>query len=112
MGNTIEIIQGSTPTLELSLPTSIDLSATNIYFSIEQFDKKVVAKDNTDQNQTDITFQGSTVSVYLSQIETLHLAEGSAKVQINLVSGGGRTRIPTYESQITILHNQDNRVLT
>lgn len=42
------IMQGATQTLEITLPSSIDLAEANIYFSIEQFEKTVLEKTGTD----------------------------------------------------------------
>ena len=109
MGNSVEIIQGSTPTLELSLPTSIDLTDANIYFSIEQFNRTLIEKSSVDSE--DVSYDGNTVSVYLSQIDTLQLSDGEAKVQLNITKESGKVRIPTYEAPINILHNEIKRAL-
>lgn len=105
----VEIAQGATPTIELALPTSANLSEYNIYFSIVQFKRLVLEKSNA--NSEDITFSGNIVSVYLSQMETLKMEEGEAKVQINLVGDSGKIRIPTYEAPIMVLNNQIRRPL-
>lgn len=110
MPSMTEVSQGATPTLELTLPPSIDLSGMNIYFSIEQFNRTIIEKSNADGGE-DVTFSENTVSVYLSQLDTLQLEEGDATVQINLVGGHGKTRVPTYEAPIKIIGNQIKRVL-
>ena len=110
MGSITEIIQGSTQTLELSLPASIDLTNANIYFSISQFMRTVLEKRNTDGGP--ISVDGNTVTVNLSQIDTLQLQEGEAKAMLNIVYNDGATRIPTYEAPITVIANQITRVLT
>lgn len=100
------IMQGATQTLEITLPSSIDLAEANIYFSIEQFEKTVFEKTGTD-----VSFEGSTVYVSLGQIDTLSLQEGNAKVQVNVTQDNGATRIPTYEAPVKVLRNQIPRVL-
>ena len=100
------IMQGATQTLEITLPSSIDLSEANIYFSIEQFEKTILEKTGTD-----VSFEGSTVYVSLGQIDTLSLQEGNAKVQVNVTQDNGATRIPTYEAPVKVLRNQIPRVL-
>ena len=109
MGNITEVSVGATPTLLFSLPTSIDLRDANIYFSIEQFSRTILEKSSNDSN--DVTFDGNTVSVYLSQIDTLQLSDGEAKAQINITKDKGTIRLPTYEAPLMILHNEIRRVL-
>ena len=109
MPSITEVSQGATPTLQFSLPTSIDLTDSNIYFSIEQFNRTILEKSSVDSE--DITSDGNTVSVYLSQIETLQLSDGEAKAQINITKDKGYIRLPTYEAPLTILHNEIRRVL-
>lgn len=110
MADITEISVGATPTLQFLLPTSIDLSGANIYFSIEQFKRTVIEKSNTDNE--DVSFEGNTVSVYLSQIDTLQLEEGDAKAMLNITKQGGKVRIPTYEAPLKMLHNEIKKVLT
>lgn len=102
-----EIFQGSTQTLQITLPTSVDLSSANIYFSIEQFGNTVLEKTGS----PDVSYEDNIVSVDLHQIDTLALQEGDAKVQINITADEGATRIPTYEAPIKVLRNQIRRVL-
>lgn len=102
-----EIVQGATQTLELTIPSSVDLSEANIYFSIEQHEKTVLEK-----NRTDVSHIGNTIYVSLWQIDTLQLAEGDAKVMLNITLNDGATRIPTYEAPVKVLHNHIKRVLT
>lgn len=102
-----EIVQGATQTLELTIPSSVDLSEAHIYFSIEQHEKTVLEK-----NGTDVSHIGNTIYVSLWQIDTLQLAEGDAKVMLNITLNDGATRIPTYEAPVKVLHNHIKRVLT
>lgn len=101
-----EIMQGATQTLEFPLPTNINLSQTNIYFSATQFGQLVLKKSDSS-----IHYEGSTVYVDLSQIDTLQFKVGEAKVQLNITSDNGETRIPTYEADIQVLGNQLHEVL-
>lgn len=72
------MVQATTPTFVLTLPDTVDLSqAANIYFSLRQ--KNVIIEKTDD----DLTVDGQTVSVYLSQAETLQLVPGAAQIQLN-----------------------------
>lgn len=103
------VAQGSTPTLQLTLPNNIDLSQFIIFFSVEQFGRLLIEKNSA--TSSDITYTGNVVSVYLSQIETLQFEEGIAKVQINVVTSSGLTRVPTYEAEIEVTGNQIKKVI-
>lgn len=103
----LEIIQGSTQVLELGMPPDMDLDEYTIYFSAEQFNKTVIEK----HGEPDVTYSGNTIYVSLSQVDTLQLDPGSAKIQINLITNNGDVRIPTYEAQIAVLKNQIRRVI-
>lgn len=109
MVNITQVSVGATPTLEFLLPTSVDLTDATIYFSIEQFNRTLIEKSSADSE--DVSYEGNTVSVYLSQIETLQLNEGDAKAMLNITKESGKVRIPTYEAPIKILHNEIKRVL-
>ena len=102
-----EIVQGATQTLQLTIPSDIDLSEANIYFSIEQYEKTVFEKTGTD-----VSYIGNTIYVSLWQIDTLQLEEGDAKVMLNITMNNGATRIPTYEAPVKVLRNHIKRVLT
>ena len=110
MADITEVSQGATPTLQFALPTSIELKGAIIYFSIEQFDRKIIEKSSEDSK--DVMLEGNLVSVYLSQLDTLQLEEGDAKAQINITKEKGYIRLPTYEAPLKILHNEIKRVLT
>lgn len=101
-----QIMQGATQTLEWPLPTSIDLSGANIYFSATQFGQLILRKSDAS-----VHYQGSTVYVDLSQIDSLQFKEGEAKVQLNITSNEGAVRIPTYESTVYVLPNELAEVL-
>lgn len=101
-----QIMQGATQTLEWPLPASIDLSGTNIYFSATQFGHLILKKSDAS-----VRYEGSTVYVDLSQLDSLQFNEGEAKVQLNITSNGGTIRIPTYESTVYVLPNELTEVL-
>lgn len=72
------MVQATTPTFVLTLPNDVDPSDfANIYFTLRQ--KNVLIE----KVGTDLTIDGQTVSVYLSQAETLKLISGSAQIQLN-----------------------------
>ena len=78
------MVQATTPTFVLTLPDTVDLSqAANIYFSLRQ--KNVIIEKSND----DLTVDGQTVSVYLSQAETLQLVSGAAQIQLNWTYANG-----------------------
>ena len=78
------MVQATTPTFILTLPDTVDLSqAANIYFSLRQ--KNVLIEKTGD----DLTVDGQTVSVYLSQAETLQLVSGAAQIQLNWTYANG-----------------------
>ena len=78
------MVQATTPTFILTLPDTVDLSqAANIYFSLRQ--KNVLIEKAGD----DLTVDGQTVSVYMSQAETLQLVSGAAQIQLNWTYANG-----------------------
>lgn len=102
-----EVVQASTQTLEFGpFPSSINLTEANIYFSVSQFGRTIFEKSNPS-----VYYMGQIVYVNLSQVDTLQLSEGDAKVQLNITMNNGGTRLPTYEAPIKVLHNQIQRVL-
>lgn len=109
MPDITQVSVGATPTLQFLLPASVDLTDANIYFSIEQFNRTLIEKSSVDSE--DVSYDGNTVSVYLSQIDTLRLSDGEAKAQLNITKESGKIRLPTYEAPLMILHNEIRRVL-
>ena len=74
------MVQATTPTFILTLQDDVDLTiAENVYFSMQQgcthLDKAV--------DKTDIGDDGKTVSIYLTQEETLRFNKGVADIQLN-----------------------------
>ena len=78
------MIQATTPTFVLTLPDTVDLSeAVNIYFSLKQ--GGVSIKKTGDE----VVLGGQTVSVYLTQAETLRFKDGTAELQLNWTYANG-----------------------
>lgn len=76
------MVRGTTPTMTVKLKedSHIDLTqARNVYFTIAQ-GHNVITKTGED---IDIQEDGLTVLVYLTQEESLSLAEKNAEVQLN-----------------------------
>lgn len=72
------MVQATTPTFILTLPDTVDLSeVSHLYFTIEQ-NKTIVKKQDKD-----LTVNGQTVQVFLSQQETLRFKNGTANIQLN-----------------------------
>lgn len=76
--------QATTPTFILTLPSSVDLSeAANVYFTLKQNNVEIEKKTS------DLVIEGQTVSVFLSQIDTLQLTAGTAQIQLNWTYANG-----------------------
>ena len=103
----VEILQATTPTFILTVPNSVDLSVVrNLCFSLKQNNSVLINK-----YIDSLTVEGQTVSVFLTQIETLQLSAGQATIQLNWLYNNG-TRGGTYEVTITILDNLLKDVMT
>lgn len=103
----VEILQATTPTFILSVPNFVDLSTvSNLCFSIQQNNSVLINKFIDS-----LSVEGQTVSVFLTQIDTLQLSAGQAKIQLNWLWPNG-TRGGTYEVTITILDNLLKEVMT
>lgn len=76
--------QATTPTFILTLPNSVDLSQTeNVYFTLRQNNVSIQKSTN------DLVIEGQTVSVFLSQLDTLQLTAGTAQMQLNWTYNNG-----------------------
>lgn len=70
--------QATTPTFVLTLPNEVDLTqAKTVMFSFRQGGFAL------DKSGNDLTVEPNTVSVYLSQAETVGLRNGLAQIQLN-----------------------------
>ena len=76
------MVQATTPTFILTLPSDIDLGeAQNVYFTLRQ--------GPTFVNKKVTTISGNTAYVSLTQAETVALMQGTASVQLNWTYSGG-----------------------
>ena len=93
------MVQATTPTFIMTLPDTVDLSlAANIYFSLKQ-GKVEIQKENDA-----LVVDGQTVSVYLTQAETLQLSAGSAHLQLNWTYADG-SRACTNVATVQVTSN-------
>lgn len=78
------MVQATTPTFILTLPNTVDLTLVDsLWFSLKQ--------GSTIINKTgeSLVIEGQTVSVYLTQAETMQFYSGMARLQLNLVYPDG-----------------------
>lgn len=72
------MVQATTPTFVLTLPDTVDLTEPiHFYFTLRQGNVRIEKADS------DLVIDGQTISVYLSQAETLTLTTGIVKLQLN-----------------------------
>lgn len=72
------MVQATTPTFVLTLPDTVDLTEPiHFYFTLRQGPVRIEKADS------DLVVDGQTISVYLSQAETLTLTPGIVKLQLN-----------------------------
>lgn len=75
--------QGTTPTIQITI-NDIDLNEMqNIYVVFEQ-NGYILKKESSD-----LDIEGNTVSVSLSQEETLNFKEGTCNIQLRMITKGG-----------------------
>lgn len=75
--------QGTTPTIQITI-NDIDLNEMqNIYVVFEQ-NGYILKKESSD-----LDIEGNTISVSLSQEETLNLKEGTCNIQLRMITKGG-----------------------
>lgn len=94
------MVQATTPTFILTLPSDVDLSIANdVWFTMRQ-GCTCIQKHG---EELEIS-PNNVVSVYLTQEETLKLTKGNADLQLNWVYNGGERacsvikRIPVTEN--------------
>lgn len=76
--------QATTPTFILTLPEEIDMSSiSNMYFSLEQGATKLLKTGSA------LSINGRTISVYLTQDDTVKFNRGHALLQLNWTYGDG-----------------------
>jgi hypothetical protein len=75
--------QGTTPTIQITI-NDIDLNEMqNIYVVFEQ-NGYILKKESSD-----LDVEGNTISVLLSQEETLNFKEGTCNIQLRMITKGG-----------------------
>ena len=93
------MVQATTPTFILTLPGSVDPGdMENVYFSLVQNNVNIM---KTDQ---DITIDGQSIYVSLSQVDTVKLIPGTAKIQLNWTYPNGN-RACSQIVQINVTEN-------
>ena len=95
----MQLIRGTTPTIEISVQTEIDLhQVAEVWIYIAQQNK-----DKVNKKLTDVTFdyEHRKMSVTLSQEDTLALKEGDAVFQIRLLLMDG-TALATLASNVDV----------
>ena len=99
------MVRATTPTFELTIPDSVDLTtAERIVFSLAQDSLQI------DKEGEDIVIDGNVVSVYLTQEETLNLSVGTAQIQLNWSYPTGK-RMCSEIVRISITDNLFNEVM-
>lgn len=97
--STLLISQATTPTFILTVPDTIDLTtATNMVFSLVQEDVKVRKNFNS------LVIDIHSVSVFLTQEDTMRLQEGDAVIQLNWTYLDG-TRVCSKKVKVKIESN-------
>lgn len=78
------MVQATTPTFVLTLPDTVDLTEPiHFYFTLRQGSVRIEKSDS------DLVIDGQTISVYLSQAETLTFTPGIVKLQLNWTYANG-----------------------
>lgn len=106
----ITIIEGTTPTLELTLSDeTIDLSTfDHVYATLQRMSTK---SKKVTKSDAELTLAGNVCSVTLTQAETLLLGAGRCKVQMNWTSDNGAYRDASEIGMFEMSENLLNEVL-
>ena len=95
--------QATTPTIVLTLPQTVDLTqAHTVIFSMRQ--------GSTNMQKTITDAEAHSVSVYLTQADTLGLSNGVARIQLNWTYADG-SRACTNIVGINVTPNLLRRVI-
>lgn len=87
------MVQATTPTFIMTLPDTVDLlQANHVVWTLEQGKVKISKSDE------DLTFDSHTVTVSLSQEETLILTRGNAQIQLNWTYADGSRACSNIEN--------------
>ena len=99
------MVQATTPTFTFTFPSTIDPSTfQKTVFSLEQEGLEF------EKTGEDLTIEGQTISVSLTQKETLSLKVGKAEVQLNWLYPDG-TRACSDINEIAITKNLLQEIL-
>ena len=77
--------RGTTPTLVLTVSNFDLTTAKSLYVTIAQFGNKLTKKSG----DSSLKVEADTVSIWLTQEETLSFKSGSAEIQLRGISEGG-----------------------
>lgn len=106
----ITIIEGTTPTLELTLSDeTIDLSIFDHVYATLQ--KTTMRNRKVTKSDAELTLAANVCSLTLTQEETLLLGEGRCKVQMNWTSDNGAYRDASEIGVFILGENLLNEVL-
>lgn len=95
----MQLIRGTTPTIIITVQTEIDLhQVSEVWIYISQQNKVKVNKQLED---TTFDYEERTMTVTLSQDDTLALKEGEALFQIRLLLANG-TALATLASEVEV----------
>ena len=90
----MSIVRGTTPTFVLEFPNTVDLTAAdNVYVTFGK-NNLVITKSTAD-----LDIEPHSISVHLSQEETLQFGVGNLEIQANWVFANGRraaSEVSTY----------------
>lgn len=87
------MFRGTTPTFQIELPSNINVADIDVaYLSFEEFSTKLIEKDLSDMS---IDTDANTLTVILTQEETLLLQSGTVSYQLRFGIGGSK-----YATQI------------
>lgn len=101
--------RGTTPTYTLTLPETVDLTmASEVHVSFSDNNKEILRKTGNDLEIT-----AHSVSVYLTQEETLSFPNGNVQIQLNWIytDRGKRKRACSEKAVIKANKNLIDEVL-
>ena len=102
------MFKGTTPTLVLTFDENVDFSEAEhvvVTFATD-YHKKITEKD-----ETEMTIEGNTIRILLTQAETLSLRAGSMLIQVNALYSDG-SRVASNIATINWINNLKNEVMT
>lgn len=96
--------RGTTPTYILTLPQDIDLDdAAEVVVTFSDYHYKPILE----KSGADLGIEDNTISVFLSQEETLRFPEGKVRIQVNWTYNSGGQMLRAC-SEIATIHAQKN----